>query len=401
METLMKTQYEITLLSPVHIGSGYKLSKNIDYFSDETGTYLVDSDRFFKTLTSAQINELTNSRDIIEFMERNRINKKDFVKKKISPQQVAASEINQCIKSSFENPYIPGSSLKGALRTVIGWHLFKELDISFDFNPRSNKKWAYTNLSNEIFGKDPNHDFLKGFIVVDAPFDLSDVTLHLTKVYTMRRNNILSVKLRQRDNPRSEMQIYAEFLKEKSSSGLRIKIDDFLFTPNIMEKLGIDKNRKQVLLRLGQIAKDYAREKIEEELNFFAGQDKLNAVTQFYKNLLKQLEPLDEHSFILNLGWGTGWHFKTGNYMQESDLERVRRVYNMGRVLSRCPDNHSGKDLKYNKHKKMVYCDKCRKEYTYEKIKHPVKPFPKSRKILFDSQGNPFGVPGWVKLTKV
>jgi CRISPR-associated protein Csm5 len=401
MEILMKTQYEITLLSPVHIGSGDKLSKNIDYFSDETGTYLVDSDKFFETLTPAQIDELTNSRDIIEFMERNRINKKDFVKKKISPQQVAASEINQCIKSSFENPYIPGSSLKGALRTVIGWHLFKELNISFDFNPRSKKEWAYNNLSNEIFGKDPNHDFLKGFIVVDSPFDVSDVTLHLTKVYTMRRNNILSVKLTQRDNPGSEMQIYAEFLKEKSSSGLRIKIDDFLFTPRIMEKLGIDKSRKQVLLKLGQIAKDYAREKIEKELNFFAGQDKLNAVTQFYKDLLKKLEPLDEHSFILNLGWGTGWKFKTGDYIDESDLDRVRRAFDLGTIIKECPFNHKGRDLKDNKHRKIVFCYKCRKEYPYEEIKQVVKPFPKSRKIVFDSQGNPFGVPGWVRLTKV
>lgn len=397
----MKTQYKIILLSPLHIGSGDKLSKNIDYFSDETGTYLVDSDKFFESLTTSQINQLINSRDVIEFMNQQNINKKNFIKRKISPQQVTASEINQCIKNSFEEPYIPGSSLKGAIRTIIGWHLFKKEYIRFDFNPRSKKEWAYANLSKEIFGKDTNHDFLKGLMVVDSPFGASDLTLHLTKVYTMGKNKLLSVKLTQRDNPRSEMQIYAEFLKEKSSAELKIKIDDFLFTSPIMEKLNIDKNRKQVLLHLAKIARAYAKEKIEEELNFFSGQDKLNVVTQFYKNLLKKLEILDEHSFILNLGWGTGWNFKTGNYMSKEELDRVRRAFNLGRIINQCPANHKDRDLKHNIHKKTYHCFKCRKDYPYEKIKQLVKPFPKSRKILFDSNGKPFTVPGWGMLTSI
>jgi CRISPR-associated protein Csm5 len=400
MEIPMKTNYKITLLSPVHIGSGDKLSKNIDYFSDETGTYLVDSDKFFETLTTSQIDQLTNSRDVIEFMNQQNINKKNFIKRKISPRQVTASEINQCIKNSFEEPYIPGSSLKGAIRTIIGWHLFKEENLRFDFNP-VRKEWAYANLSSKIFGKDPNHDFLKGLMVVDSQFGASDLMLHLTKVYTMGKNNLLSVKLIQRDNPRSEMQIYAEFLKEKSSAELKIKTDDFLFTSIIMEKLNIDKNRKQVLLDLAKIARAYAKEKIEEELNFFSGQDKLNVVTQFYENLLKKLETMDDHSFIMNLGWGTGWNFKTGNYMSEEELDRVRRAFNLGRIINQCPANHSGKDLKHNKQKKTYHCFKCRKDYPYEDIKQLLKPFPKSRKILFDSNGKPFSVPGWVMLTSI
>lgn len=394
-------QYKITLLSPVHIGSGDKLCKNIDYFSDETGTYLVDADKFFETLTPTQIDELTNSRDIIEFMERNRVNKKDFVKKKISPQKVTASEINQCIKNSFEIPYIPGSSLKGALRTVIGWHLFKKENIPFDFNPRSRKEWAYSNLSRKIFGKDPNHDFLKGFMVVDSAFSASDVTLLLTKVYTMRKNKVLAVKLTQRDNPRSEMQIYSEFLKKDSSSVLKIKIDKFIFTQRFMEKLKIDKSREESLQNMGNIANDYAKEKIEQELSFFSNQEKLNAVSLFYKNLLDRFGTFDNNNFILNLGWGTGWNFKTGNYIPETDLDSVRRAFDLGRVIKKCPFNHSGRDLKHDKKKKIFYCYECKKEYSYEEIKQLIKPFPKSRKILFDSQERPFAVPGWVMLTKM
>lgn len=392
------TQYKITLLSPVHIGSGEKLSRNIDYFSDETGTYLLDADKLFETLSPEQIDDVTNSRDIMEFMSRNGFNARDYAKLKISPQQVTASEINQCIKNGFEKPYIPGSSLKGALRTVIARHLFKEKNIRFDFKP-GKREWAYSGLNKQIFGKDPNHDFLRGLLVTDSTFEASAQSLLLTKVYVMGRNNVLAVKLTHRDNPGSEMKIYAEFLKAESSSPLKIKIDDFLFTPRFMKELEIDQRSKDALWNLREIANTYAKEKIQQELKFYDGQYKLKPVFQFYKNLLNTASNLDEKSFILNLGWGTGWNFKTGGYISKTDLDRVRRRFGLGKIILKCPLSHRGKDLKNNRNKRNFYCYKCKKEYPYEDVKHLIYPFPKSRKILFNFQDSPFAVPGWVLIS--
>jgi CRISPR-associated protein Csm5 len=364
---IMNKQYKITLLAPVHIGTGEKYTKNIDYFSDGTGTHLIEIEKFFQALTASQINELTNHMNIIEFMERNKIDKTIYKKKKISSMQISAQEINRFIKDSFEIPYIPGSSLKGALRTVIGQRLFKEQKIQFNFSQKSPKEWAYTELNKKIFGKDPNHDFLKGFMVVDSFFEPSDITLQLVKVFTLKGNKKLEVKLTNRDNPNSEMKIYCEFLKDTATSQVKIKIDDFFLAPSVMEKLNISLDRKQSLENLREIANSYAKERIEKELAFYSMQEELKPVTQFYQRLQKTLEERQEDSFILNIGWGTGWGFKTGDYIEDEDLEKVRYRYKLGRII-----NNS-----------------------------LVKPFPKSRKIIFDTlSSKPCSVPGWIMLTE-
>jgi CRISPR type III-A-associated RAMP protein Csm5 len=129
--------------------------------------------------------------------------------------KVYAAEISPYIRDSFENPYIPGSSLKGALRTVIAAHLINFGKIPFEFNPGDEKKWAFKKMDKKVFGEDPKNDFMKGFMVVDSPFTNADLGLMLAKVYNMGRNNVFSVKLTRPDNPRSEMSIYCEFLKRK------------------------------------------------------------------------------------------------------------------------------------------------------------------------------------------
>lgn len=395
----MIREYKITLLSPVHIGSGEKLSRNMDYFSDETGTYLFDLDKFFADLNPDQVDELSNSSDVNRFMSDKGINRKKFIKRKISPQKVLAADINQCIRDSFENPYFPGSSLKGAIRTVIASHLINSGNILFKFNPRARKEWAFGKMNKEVFGEVPKNDFMKGFMVVDSPFTSSDLTLILAKVYTLGRNNVFSVKLTRPDNPNSEMSIYCEFLRENAASKVKMKIDDFFFSPAVMKQLKIKDAQKQSLLNLGKIANAFAKERINEELAFFSRHEKMANVTLFYQKLLKKLDTLDNKSFILNFGWGTGWHFKTGNYLPANDLDRVRKHYDLGKILKKCPQNHSGRDLQNRWKSKTYFCSRCNKEYSYSDIKQLIKPFPKSRKVLFDQQEKPYSVPGWIMLT--
>lgn len=395
----MINEYKITLLSPVHIGSGEKLSRDMDYFFDDTGTYLFDLDKFFADLDNTQVDELSNSANVNQFIRDKGFNRKKYIKRKISPQKVFAYDINQCIRDSFENPYIPGSSLKGALRTIIASHLIKSGNVPFKFNPGARKEWAFEKMDKEIFGKDPKYDFMKGFMVVDSTLTPANLSIMLAKVYTLGGNNVLSVKLTRPDNPRSEMSIYCEFLRENASSDIKIKIDDFFFTPAAMKELEISDAQKQSLLDIGKIANAFAKDRIEEELAFFSRHEKMAAVTQFYQKLLKKLKSLDNKSFIVNLGWGTGWHFKTGNYITGNDLDRVRKNFDLGKFSIKCPQNHYGRDLKHKRREKQYYCYQCRKDYPYADVKQLIKPFPKSRKVLFDYQEKPFSVPGWILLT--
>lgn len=396
----MRKQYKLTLLSPVHIGSGDKLSKNYDYFTDIKGTCLLDIDRFFQSLTPIQISQFNGNEHIIDFMKMNKIDKYKFIKKRISPQQANINEMNIFIKDCYDNPYIPGSSIKGAMRTVIAQHIFKTNKLRFNMGERSKKEWAFSLLDEHIFGKNPNYDFLKGLMVVDSFFKESDLTIYLAKIFSLKKDKTLSIKY---DKNKKEMNIMSEFLKILSVSTVDIKIDDFFFSSSIMKELGIEPHKKEVLLEFPRIANEYAKRRIEKELAFFSGQNNLKSIIQFYTGLMKTIEQCNSDSFVLNLGWGTGWQFKTGDYIGENDLDKIRRKFDLGKIVKRCPQNHDNKEWEYSRNRKY-YCNECRREYSQDQVNHFIKPFPKSRKILYDhseNQGKPFSVPGWVKLTEV
>jgi CRISPR-associated protein Csm5 len=364
-ERTMDGIFKITLLSPVFIGSGFKLSRNIDFYSDSKGTFIIDQDSFIEQLDERQINELTNSRDLVEFAERNKKSLKEF-SRKISPLSISAIEINEFLKDSRGLPIIPGSSLKGALRTVIAQHIFKSDKMRVEIHPRTKKEWAFTEMNKRIFGSDPKNDFMHGLLVGDAELKPADLALLMTKVYSLKGQN-LAIKLQNYNDPRSEMKIYCEFLKEGSTSCIRFHLDKFFWREKTMAELGIPQSRKDVMRTIPKIANDYALKRLKQENEFYVGHG-LTQLAPFFKKTIELVPSLKEESFLLNLGWGTGWKFKTGDYIPENEIDKVRSDFKLGRM-----DRNTGA---------------------------LVKPFPKSRKILFNTMGSPYAVPGWILLEK-
>jgi CRISPR-associated protein Csm5 len=395
----MVDRYKLEILSPVHIGSGDKWQKDFDYFTDKTGSFLLDKERFFDSLSDDQINEATNSDNIVRFAEAHSINLKQFSKERLSASRIDTNEINEYIKDSFETPYIPGSSIKGAIRTVLANHIIQIEELKLRYNQRAKKEWAFSDMNKTIFGADHHKDFLRGLMVVDCFFKPTDLAVMLSKVYTLDRQNQLMVKRTSRDNPKSQMMIYGQCLKEKASSDITLKIDDNLFK-KFSKKLEIKANRYEALKDFANIANQYAAKKIESEAAFYQNTD-LRFLKIFYQSLLEKVNSLKEDSFVLNVGWGSGWHFKTGDYMSDDQLDNVRSSFDLGKIDKRCPANHYGRDLKYDRKKDKFYCKKCNKEYFPENIKTLIKPFPKSRKIMFNEQRLPSSTPGWILLSKI
>ena len=395
----MVDRYKLEILSPVHIGSGDKWQKDFDYFTDKTGSFLLDKDRFFDSLSDDQINEATNSDNIVRFAEAHSIDLKPFSKERLSASRIDTNEINEYIEDSFETPYIPGSSIKGAIRTVLANHIIHIEELEISYKRGAKKEWAFSAMNKTIFGADHHKDFLRGLMVVDCFFKPTDLEVMLSKVYTQNRDGQLMVKQTSRDNPKSQMKIYCQCLKQKASSEITLKIDDNLFE-KFSRKLEIKDNRYKALKDFANIANQYAAKKIESEAAFYKDTD-LRFLKIFYQNLLKTIKSLKEDSIVLNVGWGSGWHFKTGDYMADSQLDDVRMSFDLGKINKRCPANHYGRDLRYDRKKNNFYCRKCNKEYSPESVKTLVKPFPKSRKIMFDGHGLARWTPGWILLTKL
>lgn len=126
---------EFTTKGPVHVGNGQTLGKR-DYFLSNKGTIdVLNAPKFVGALNSEQLKSYcdflgTDSREgLQDYLED------DVALRKIAQRSVAYSttahlaraprgsyqylEIAACIKDSLGRPYVPGSSVKGMLRTAL------------------------------------------------------------------------------------------------------------------------------------------------------------------------------------------------------------------------------------------------------------------------------------------
>lgn len=137
----MVRHYKLTFtaVGPVHVGTGKKLNK-MDYFSSKDGITVLDVPRFLEKLNDAQAEEYcrffatADSRAGLQTLLDT-----DPAMRKVAEGAVAYRadarpgkarggtyqylDVAECIKDVHGCPYVPGSSVKGMLRTALLTHL--------------------------------------------------------------------------------------------------------------------------------------------------------------------------------------------------------------------------------------------------------------------------------------
>lgn len=140
----MKNDYRtfrlsLLTLAPVHIGNGEKYTSR-EFIYENKKFYFPDMGKFYNQMVEKRLAEKfeafliqtrPNARNnrLISFLNDNRIAERSFGGYSISetglesdrnPNSAGAiNEVNKFIRDAFGNPYIPGSSLKGAIRTIL------------------------------------------------------------------------------------------------------------------------------------------------------------------------------------------------------------------------------------------------------------------------------------------
>lgn len=206
---------KIKTLSPIYIGSGKKVGKK-EYIYDrkENKLYLFDKVKLFRGLAEKEfVNEyqkfmLRNSprEDLNDFFQEMNIRKSQY-KEWISYVAEMGSrnlinrsthQIDTFVKDSYGHPYIPGSSLKGMIRTVLEYVLIKENQGKFSKIKKNIETEAYQKRDNyhrknqkdlgiQIFHRnitktdkiqDMQNDIMRGLIVSDSkPIRLQDLCI--------------------------------------------------------------------------------------------------------------------------------------------------------------------------------------------------------------------------------
>ncbi len=366
--------YRIRILSPVHIGSGRKYLKGIDFIDDrrKRRTGIVYHPEIHNLIANDKqaINRLSeiDGRDykIDDFLREFRIESR-LKSIRYYPFTVYSREILEIQRNGLGVPQIPGSSIKGSIRSALFHTLFLSLEkqeqkrLLETIHQRTRDKFAASDIEKEIFGKEPNTDFLKAVIVTDADFNSGDIDLGIAQVLSATRDSGWRWKPNKfNDFP---MSLSFEYLKGNSSSETTIRLNQYFINDTIArDYLKFNQKLPQDMIALNSVINNCSRDLVQKELEFLYRYDPnhdLRSIAGFYENLARQF-PDDNQGCVLRIGWGSGWTSMTGNILDDFGdyLYNFREWFGMGR-----------RDFD----------------------------FPKSRKLIMRGR-NPVAVPGWIRL---
>lgn len=348
---------EIQILSPMHIGSGHgPLVDDLDYVRGRQ-IFVIDQDRLFEGLDAKKLERAAAGEKLSRLMgvgeyagyARYALNQPGGVER--------VPQILDFVKTGASQPYIPGSSLKGAIRTALAWAMLKAKEIPVDksdvgFNPRS----ADDPMMARLFGSDPNHDLLRVIQVADTMPVAPGEGLELVQVQLY---NLMGASGQAVFRPKKDFEFFAETLRPGTVLGGELRLDEFLLTSPQARSLGFG--------RRAAYARDYMRHcnafskaLIARERDFFTEQ-KMPEIAAFYDKLGQAASDVDEsRECLMQMSWGTGWNAKTvGSVLPEELVKYAREEFRLGRT---------GQIL-----------------------------FPKTRRVVIRN-GKPDSVMGWVKV---
>ena len=356
----------ITTLSPLHIGTGNILRQGYDYVPYQGQTWVFDAEVLADVLYQQDPDDfehMVQGAPAGDLIRPNEYNPDSplfrYVMQGQPRSKKQGSEIQEQLKDPWDCPYIPGSSLKGALRTALAAVGWQRRRLTFNPNTLDNSvKFAALPLERRVLGgtpdkpgNAPNYDLLRALQVSDStPGKRSDLRL-------------LNVQVMVGGKAGSPIEI--EAVRKEATFEATLTLDGFL-RENAASRLGWQSEQLLWLKNIPPVVNGFTGPRLADEIQRWQG---IKTLQSFYATLAKKYEELDKHSeFLLQLGWGGGWDSKTfsGVLTQNSTVfAQVIRKY--GKTLVR------------------------RGQY------QPGDRFPKSRRVVMQN-GQPVASLGWIKV---
>jgi len=378
---IIRTVYQCNLqiLTSVHVGSGEKLVENFDFFPQGSKIHIINSSTMFaavEKLGADKIMEFTRvveDGDIAAWLQKQGIRLDNIASHSFNfSEKKTPRKIHAHIRDAFGNPLIPGSSLKGALRTAIIRKLVGTANnyslLNFEILAiKKRDKWPRPQEADKYFlkkllGDDPKTNLLRTLTVGDFTFSSQNVSIHEAYVYRMDSPSGSSMTRKKNKRGRLMAPIVVEKLSESFASQGTVSFDEFLPEKNNEKKCFKFKARLSLPWLL-DACRSLTRHTIETELQFLEGKagKPVDGLRGFYTRLSEQIEKLSENEVIIQTAWGSGWRGMTGQLLESDDLtDDLRKKLQL-----------AGKYLSF--------------------------PFPKSRRLtLVNGTDNPMG---WIKLS--
>jgi len=287
----------LRVISPTHIGSGDKLTR-IDYFYRDGRVRVIDYERAW-----------SENERIRKMIEAGRFDPRvasNYCKYEVDAFCKPDRDILEHIKV-LGRPYIPGSSLKGAVRTALLWKYLRDRGLKVKSIEELKK------VEREFFASDKG-DLMRFFLVRDSePVEIKNLGIYETVILTEKNSQTLEEKSL---GGGRTLKIYTESLKPDTKLEIDVRVNSKEF-----KEL---EDWKDKLLEFSRFVLSIDKEFFEKR-----NDGRFDRILKFIDEIEGKL---DSGKVLFRLGFSTGWLWKTvGSLLTKVERLEVAKKLRLSR----------------------------------------------------------------------
>ena len=326
---------KLETITALHIGSGDILQKDSDFVfgidtEERSVVYVINPRKVLALIGEENVDAWTvaiengrSTEDIVKLYAP-KASITDYSLHAIdSYLSSPAQQIKEFIRDGFDRPYIPGSSIKGAIRTAVLSSIAQAMNETDFFENVKNKGYITPNtLEAKVLGRNPNNDVFRYVRVSDA-----FVTGCRTAVCNM-------VNINERKE-KSFWDTSKQMATEVLLPGAKVNFSLVLKQPERRPKdMPAAPKALCSIDALLDVINNHTETLLTDEINIFKSKDvdtlseeKVNSYIEQLKYLLNIVNACKgTHSAIMRMGHGSGWRFMTGAWLErlsDNDFDAI------------------------------------------------------------------------------
>jgi CRISPR-associated protein Csm5 len=372
-----RRRYRLTALSPVHVGNGEFLVRDVDYLEDEGKTYVLDVERLFELLavSPGALDEYSSGRaDLRRLLDRLRVRPERIASWAYSGR-LGVPRVQLLARNARGQPLLPGTAVKGALRTLVVWALSFDFDegardwvpsreaaaavgpaieAASDWDSRPGdaveRSILWAPAARRHGGHDHSGDLLRCLGVGDCIVRDTDLEVARVRVLTATPEGPAwkaaerGARARPRPDDPEAASLGVEALRPGASGNLTLRFDELyellrgeapsaerrLFEAARAE-LDFEPWRIDIPFQVAIHSRNLGLALCYRERRFYE-ERKLYDLARFYVDLEQKIQKAaGSEAIFARLGWGGGWEAMTGGIAHDRARERARQRFGLGR----------------------------------------------------------------------